>query len=220
MRLFFHKHPLLTFVLFACLFTAAKSTFSTPFQSDERQSAQAEIRQAIGAIASRQVVLEERDVRAAIRLFRTKSRRQAPSVRQPGNSISTLGLITTAQAAQTSAQQDPDMFRQAGFSSYERVPGVLASVSLGAFLLALEDTQRNLKAGLEKGQRIVEDPLTNKELRAQITQHMARVSERMKMTELMASSAKPLPGNLELVKRHRTAIIEAMSASRGRPLSN
>ena len=220
MRLFFHKHPLLTFVLFACLYTAAKSTFSATFQSDERQSAQAEIRQAIGAIASRQVALDEKDVRAAIRLFRTKSRRQAPRPSQAGNAISTLGLITTAQAAQTSAQQDPDMFKQAGFSSYDRVPGVLASVSLGAFGLALEDTQKNLKAGLEKGQRIVEDPLTNKELRAQLTQHMARVAERMKMTELMAASAKPLPGNLALVKRYRNAILEAMSASRDRTLSN
>lgn len=220
MRVFFHKHPLLVFVLFTCVYVAGKNAFTAVFHVDERERAHAEIRQAIGTIADRQIALNERDVQAAIRLFRTKSRRQAPTVRKPAERLSSLGLITAAQAAQTSAQHDPDLFKQAGFESFERVPGVLASVSLGAFLLALEETQKSLQATLRKGEQIAADPMTSKELRAQITRQMSHIADQMKVTNLMAVSAKPLPGNLELIKRHRRAIVQAMSASRGQPLTH
>lgn len=220
MRLFFHKHPLLVFVLFACLYVAGKNVFASVSQTDERQRAHAEIQQAIGTIADRQIALNESDVQAAIRLFRTKSRRQAPTSRTMGERLTSLGLITAAQAAQTSAQHDPDLFKQAGFESYERVPGVLASVSLGAFVLALEDTQKSLQASLRKGEQIAADPMTSNDLRAQITRQMGRISDQMKVTDLMAVSAKPLPGNLELIKRHRLAIVQAMGASRGRALTH
>ena len=52
MRLFFHKHPLLTFVLAVCIFSAAKAAFSPVFEGGEQHTAQAEIRQTISAIAA------------------------------------------------------------------------------------------------------------------------------------------------------------------------
>ncbi len=214
MRLFFHKHPLLTFVLAVCIYSAAKGAFTMLFHSGEQHSAQAEIRQAIGAIASKQVVLEERDVLAAIQLFRNKSRRQPPSKRKAGSTVGTLGLITSAQATQTAAQQDPDLFKRAGFTSYEKVPGVLASVSLSAFVLALEDSQTSLRGVMAKGAKLAADPNTEKALRAQITRQMSGISNRLMVLELMAETAKALPGNLELVKRHRRAIVQAISAAR------
>ncbi|MCP5085081.1 MAG: hypothetical protein GY948_25645 [Alphaproteobacteria bacterium] len=214
MRLFFHKHPLLTFVLVVCIYSAAKGAFSMLFHTDEQQTAHSEIRQTIGAIASKQVALEERDVLAAIQLFRNKSRRQPPSTRKTDSAVTTLGLITSAQAAQTAAQQHPDIFKRAGFASFEKVPGVLASVSLGAFVLALQDSHTSLRNAMRKGERLAADPKTKKALRAQITRQMGGISNQLKVLELMAESAKALPGNLELVKRHRRAIVQAISAAR------
>ena len=214
MKLFFHKHPLLTFVLAVCIYSAAKGAFSMLFHTDEQQAAHAEIRQTIGAIAEKQVTLEERDVLAAIQLFRNKSRRQPPSLRKPDGVVSTLGLITSAQATQTAAQQHPDIFKRAGFASFDKVPGVLASVSLGAFVLAIQDSHAVLRDAMAKGQRLAADPNTEKELRAQITRQMSGISNQLKVLELMAESAKALPGNLELVKRHRRAIVQAIQAAR------
>ena len=214
MRLFFHKHPLLTFVLAVCIYSAAKGAFSLAFDSGEQHTAQAEIRQAIGAIADRQVVLVERDVLAAIRLFRNTSRRRPPSSRKAAGAISTLGLITGAQAAQTSAQLHPDIFKNAGFTTYEKVPGVLASVSLGVFVLALNDSQATLRKEIDKGEKLASDPKIEASLRGQIKGQISGLAERLQMIDLMAETAKVLPGNLELVKLHRRAIVQAISAAR------
>ena len=214
MRLFFHKHPLLCFVLAVCVYSAAKGAFSLAFEDKQAQTAHAEIRQAIGAIASRQIVLQERDVEAAIRLFRNKSRRQPPTARRPAGTISTLGLITSAQAAQTSAQLHPDIFKNAGFASYEKVPGVLASVSLGVFVLALQDTQTSLRKELSKGRRLAANPEIEVALREQIERQMSGFSDQLKMIDLMVETAAALPENLDLVKRRRRAIVQAISAAR------
>lgn len=214
MRLFFHKHPLLCFVLAVCVYTAAKGAFFTVFDSSEQHTAQAEIRQAIGAIAGRQVALEEHDVLAAIRLFRNTSRHHPPSSRKSSRAISTLGLITGAQAAQTSAQLHPHIFKNAGFASYEQVPGVLASVSLGVFVLALNDSQATLRKEIANGEKLAADPKIEASLRGQIKGQLSGLTEQLQMISLMAETAKVLPRNLELVKQHRRAIVEAISAAR------
>ncbi|MEM1200955.1 MAG: hypothetical protein AAGI06_16770 [Pseudomonadota bacterium] len=214
MKLFFHKHPLICFVFAACLFTAVKAGFTMAFHTSEQDVARAEISQAIGAIASRQVELQERDVLAAIQLFRNTSKRQANSAGAPQQRLGTLGLITQAQATQTAAQRDPDLFKRAGFTSYEQVPGVLASVSLGAFVLALEDSQISLRKAIREGAEMAADPDTGKTVRAQLARQMNGLSNQLQVLELMAKSAKILPGNLKLIKLHRRAIVQAMSAAR------
>lgn len=214
MKLFFHKHPLLCFVFAACLYTAVEAGASMAFHTSEQDTARAEIRQAIGAIASRQVELQERDVLAAIQLFRNTSKRQSSSAGSAERRIGTLGLITSAQATQTAAQRDPDLFKRAGFASYDQVPGVLASVSLGAFVLALEDSQQALRTAMRKGAKMAADPATGKDVRAELARQMNGLSHRLQVLELMAETAQVLPGNLELIKLHRRAIVQAISAAR------
>ena len=214
MRLFFHKYPLLCFLVAACFYTAVEAGMSSAFHAGEQDTARAEIRQAIGAIASRQVELQERDVLAAIQLFRNTSKRQASGTRNAEHRLGTLGLITSAQATQTAAQRDPDLFKRAGFSSYDQVPGVLASVSLGAFVLALEDSQTALLKAKRQWAKMASDPDTGDNVRAQLARQMNGLAHRLQMLELMAETAKVLPGNLELIKLHRRAIVQAISAKR------